>query len=157
MEKVKSGLERWRAVAIVVGTCLLAAVGAFAHELQREVTIGRAVVIRLYYADGTAFAHERYEIFREDDDISYQVGRTDALGRVVFVPDRKGEWRVRVFSEEGHGVDFTIDTDEAGEAVGGAHPLVNWYARVALGVAVILGVFALLMLVAGRSSRRTGA
>lgn len=147
-------LAPWIIGAVTVGT-LLQAVSGRAHEVRRDVTSGKAVVIRLYYADGNPFAHERYEIFGRGDTISYQVGRTDALGRVAFVPDREGEWRVRVFSKEGHGLDFTIETDEAGEVTRGQRSLFDVYGRVAAGVAVILGVFGVLMLFAGRAGRRS--
>jgi nickel transport protein len=125
---------------------LLLALGApaDAHELHREVSQGEAVVIRLYYAGGTAFSHESYEVFRKGDDVPFQVGRTDALGRLVFVPDCPGEWRVRVFAEHGHGADFTVETGEIGQVTSTEKTVFDRYARIAVGVAVILAVFGVL-------------
>ncbi len=33
------------------------------------------------------------------------MGRTDAAGRVVFLPDGHSDWRLRAFSDDGHGLD----------------------------------------------------
>jgi nickel transport protein len=82
------------------------------------------------------------------------VGRTDALGRLVFVPDRPGLWRVRVFSEDGHGADFTVETGPMGQVVTAERSLFDRYLRLIVGVAVILGLFGALRLYVSKSARR---
>lgn len=89
---------------------------ACTHGVEKSVSRGEAVVIELTHDDGEAFSFERYEIYREGEGDPYQVGSTDVNGRIVFIPDREGAWRVRAFSQDGHGVDFTFENEAPGEA-----------------------------------------
>ncbi len=126
---------------------------AFGHELHHTVTHGTAVIIELAHSDHMTFSFESYEIFRENEDTPFQVGKTDSLGRIVFLPDRSGVWRVRVFSEDGHGLDFTVDVDAERLAVQtvGAPP--GQLSKIIVGVAVLFGIFGLISM--GYKRRRT--
>jgi len=129
-------------------------VAAPAHDLQHEVGVAEgAIAVRLSFADGNVFSFEAYEVYREGEDIPFQVGRTDALGRLIFMPDQPGDWRVKVFSEDGHGLDFSVVAGERGavEKAGGS-PLAA-YSRLIVGVAVIFGIFGLLNLFLVRGKR----
>lgn len=118
---------------------------ALAHDLRHEVSPGQAVVIRLSYADDSPFAFEAYEIYPQGEELPVQVGRTDARGRIAFLPERAGAWRIKAFSEDGHGLDFTLTTDSAG-LVASDQPLYERHARIAVGVGLILGLFGFLSL-----------
>jgi len=125
---------------------LLAAWPVHGHDLQHTVTGAQAVVIKLFYVDNTPFSFEGYEIYREDEKLPYQVGRTDSQGRIAFLPDRAATWRVKAFSEDGHGQDFKVSTDTAAQVSGAEKPAFERYGRIAVGVAVILGLFGILNL-----------
>ncbi|HNQ03208.1 MAG TPA: ABC transporter permease [Thiobacillaceae bacterium] len=128
---------------------LLLSVGvptAQAHDLQYTVTGGQAVVVRLFYPDNTAFSFESYEIYPRDGKLPVQVGRTDAHGRIAFLPDRAGQWRIRTFSADGHGLDFRLTTDATAGLSGSDKPFYERHARIVVGVALILGLFGLLNL-----------
>jgi nickel transport protein len=115
-----------------------------AHDLQHSVSQENAVVITIAYWDETSFAFEQYELFRPGETVPFQTGRTDVLGRVIFLPDMKGAWRFRAFSEDGHGLDISIDIDEQGIISKKANSLFQRYQRIVIGVAVILGIFGLI-------------
>lgn len=117
-----------------------------AHDLQYTVVGGQAVVIKLFYADNTPFTFEGYEIYRDAEKIPYQVGRTDSLGRIAFLPDRAANWRVKAISEDGHGLDFKVSTDAAATLSGSEKPAFERYSRIFIGVAFILGLFGFLSL-----------
>lgn len=125
---------------------LLAAWPLHAHDLQYTVGGAQAVVIRMFYVDDAPFAFEGYEIYREGEKLPYQVGRTDAQGRIAFLPDRAGAWRIKAMSEDGHGQNFKLSTDAAAELTGTDKPAFERYGRIAVGVAVILGLFGTLSL-----------
>ncbi|MBM4180001.1 MAG: hypothetical protein FJ209_00405 [Betaproteobacteria bacterium] len=130
--------------------CLFAAWPVHAHDLQHSVDGAPAVVIKLFYMGDTPFAFEAYEIYREGEKLPYQVGRTDSQGRIAFLPDRAGAWRVKAFSEDGHGLDFKLETDTAAVPSNTEKPAYERYGRIAVGVALILGLFGLLSLYARR-------
>lgn len=97
-------------VLIVLTTLLLSSLPAAAHHVHHEVARGEAVVVTLTYGDGSPLAGDRYDILAHGEEKAFQTGTTDAAGRIVFMPDSVGTWRVRVFSEDGHGADFTFET-----------------------------------------------
>lgn len=132
--------------------CLFAASPVHAHDLQHSVDAAPAVVIKLFYMDKHPFAFEAYEIYREGEKLPYQVGRTDNQGRIAFLPDRAGAWRVKAFSGDGHGLDFKLETDAAAVPANTDKPVYERYGRIAVGVALILGLFGLLSLYASRKN-----
>ncbi|MCP5277894.1 MAG: hypothetical protein H6935_05955 [Thiobacillus sp.] len=123
---------------------------AQAHDLQYTVTGGQAVVVKLFYADNTAFSFEGYEIYPEGEKLPVQVGRTDARGRIAFLPDKAGTWRIKTISEDGHGLDVTLATDAAANLAGSDKPFYERYGRIVVGVALILGLFGFVSLYARR-------
>jgi nickel transport protein len=111
--------------AVVVSALLLAAflfgTPAAAHRVHHEVSREEAVVVTLAYGDGSPLAGEQYEIRVAGGNAVWQTGVTDVEGRIAFLPDRDAEWRIRVFTEDGHGADFTVPAgpptvEPAGEA-----------------------------------------
>ncbi|MFQ6104642.1 MAG: hypothetical protein ACE5OP_10160 [Candidatus Glassbacteria bacterium] len=133
--------------ALVVVLCLMLMIGpASGHDLHYKVTQGEAIVIRLFHPDNTSFSNESYEIFREGEKTPFQVGDTDANGRITFIPDEGGDWRIRVFSEDGHGMDITLETDELGVPIDTDMSLFDRYSRILVGIAIILGGFAIINL-----------
>jgi nickel transport protein len=124
----------------VIGAATFAVLPAAAHEVEHEITRGEAIVVRLRHEDRAPFSNESYEVFRPGEATPYQVGRTDPLGRLSFVPDAPGDWRVRAFSEDGHGADLVVPSD-ASLVPPSTAPTAGRTARIVLGLAIILGLF----------------
>lgn len=89
---------------------LLFAAPCAAHEVQHTIKTAGAVTVRLAYTDGKPFAYEAYELYPAGKDIPAQVGRTDAHGRIVFIPGTNSSWRLKVFSADGHGADLRFES-----------------------------------------------
>jgi nickel transport protein len=124
-----------------------------AHELHQKISRGSAVVIELAYPDHSPFSYEQFEVFREGEEAPYQTGRSDALGRIVFVPDRDGAWRIRAFSEDGHGIDITIEAGPEGSAASAEAPGDDRSVRIILGLIIIVAVFMVVLLIVRRRGR----
>lgn len=127
-------------------TALLCALGApvAAHEVQHEISAIQAMTVRLVYADGEPFSYENYELYADGSQRPAQTGRTDAKGRVVFLPDQTTSWRLRAFSADGHGVDLKFDA-KAGDAQI-AVTETGRHTRLLLGLSIILALFGALQL-----------
>ena len=138
------------AAAIALLLCFWLPERAAGHDLQHSIEEGVAVTVKLFYADGNEFSFESYEVYRAGEEIPFQVGRTDALGRIVFLPDRAGTWRVKAFSEDGHGADLSLTTGAQGAIESADRPLFERHARLVVGVSIIFGIFGLLSLFARR-------
>jgi nickel transport protein len=131
-----------KAVPVLFPLLLLLAGPAPAHQLGHSVQTGTAVIVDLRYGDGSPFSYEAAEVFRPGEAIPFLAGRTDANGRLAFVPDRAGDWRIRGFSEDGHGGDFTVAAVPEG---GVSAPRAGlWEAGgLAIGLSVLFGLFGL--------------
>lgn len=129
------------AVCIALVLCPWLSGSAAAHDLQHEVEESPAVSVRLFFADGDEFSFEAYEIYRAGEEVPFQVGRTDTHGRLVFLPDRAGTWRVKVFSEDGHGGEFSVATGAEGGTPSADRPLFERYSRLIVGVSILFGLF----------------
>jgi len=126
---------------LVLPAALLAGV-LHAHSLSHTAGQGSALIVELRYADGSLFSYEAAEVYRPAESVPFLVGHTDANGRLAFVPDRPGDWRIRAFSEDGHGGDFTV----AAAAEGGSSPSSAGLGEVgglAVGLSILFGLFGL--------------
>ena len=135
-----------KTIAFLLAALLGLAHPAAAHDLQYSVSGAQAVVVKLFYVDNKPFTFEGYEIYRAGEKLPYQVGRTDSQGRIAFLPDRAGDWRIKAISEDGHGLDFTLKTDAAARVEASDKPAFERYGRIVVGIAVILGLFGFLSL-----------
>ena len=113
---------------------------------------GAAVTVELFFADGNEFSFESYEVYYAGEEIPFQVGRTDAHGRLVFLPDRAGTWRVKAFSEDGHGADLSLTTGAQGAIESADRSLFERNLRLVVGVSIIFGIFGLVSLFARKRS-----
>jgi nickel transport protein len=152
-ERKLSNIKKTMKLFLVVLVIAVAAGTAQAHDLQHQIDEAAAVSVRLSFADGSDFAFESYEVYRSGDEILFQVGRTDLQGRIVFLPDRAGTWRIKAFSEEGHGTDFSFTTGAAGGVRDANKPFLERHLRIVVGVSVIFGAFGLVDLMMRRGWR----
>lgn len=136
--------KSWCALGLFV---VLAVLPAVAHEVDHTVHRETATIVRLVYADGSPFSYESYEIRFRDEEIPIQVGRTDHEGRIVFLPERSGTYRVRAFSEDGHGATLSVDVQAvpSGERIVDADAeqptAANRLSGLMAGVGIILALF----------------
>ncbi|MEF2145570.1 MAG: hypothetical protein V3573_09010 [Desulfovibrionaceae bacterium] len=85
-------------------------VRAEAHGVRRVHYESTAFVVEVSFSDGTAASYAEVLVFApENSDVEFQNGRTDAKGRFAFLPDRPGNWLVRVNAGMGHGFDMEIE------------------------------------------------
>lgn len=119
----------------------------FAHDVRWEAERQKsALVLSIHYADGTLFAYEKYEILPPGSDTPFQTGRTDALGRAVFVPDRPGEWKIKFHSDDGHGGEAVIQVGQEETAQVKKESLFNRFGPALTGVSLLFGLFGIYML-----------
>jgi nickel transport protein len=117
-----------------------------AHEVHHEILATGAVVVQLRYADNRPFAYEGYELYLAGKDVPVQVGRTDAEGRVVFLPGENRQWRLKAFSADGHGVDLSFESPAVAASAAGADGGPGRMTLAVLGLGLILAVFGVVQL-----------
>ncbi|WP_326542918.1 ABC transporter permease [Pseudorhodoferax sp.] len=131
---------------------------ASAHEVHHTVARAEATVVTLQYADDTPFAGETFELMAAGSDTPLLTGRTDTRGRAVLLLDGPGPWRLRAFSDDGHGVDRVI-TAQAGQASAAAPSTTPAEApfaspdrnsRIVFGLGLLLALFGIIQIVLRR-------
>jgi nickel transport protein len=116
-----------------------------AHGLNKTLSVSdKANVLTVLYATGQPFAYEEYEIFppvkESEKDAPFQVGRTDANGRIVFLPDRSGTWKIRYNSQDGHGGETEVTIDESGVAEKAEPSFFERMEKPITGAGILLGI-----------------
>lgn len=79
------------------------------HEVKVEQQMTTAAVVHLTYANGHAFAFAAYELYLPEQNQPSQVGRTNANGQVIFLPQGQRTWRLKAYTADGHGVDQLLN------------------------------------------------
>jgi nickel transport protein len=125
---------------------LVFALPCAAHEVHHEVLSTGAVLVQLRYADGRSFSYEGYELYPADKDVPAQVGRTDAGGRVVFIPGSNRNWRLKAFSADGHGVDLRFESPAVPDGTVVVEGGPGRTTLVLFGLSLILGGFGVIQL-----------
>ena len=134
---------------ILVWALLLTALG-YAHSVDYQVDSARAIVVTARFSDDDVASYSPYEVFRPQEKIAFQTGRTDQLGRVVFAPDRPGSWLVKVQADSTHGlhgISVPIEVAQDAVIVSYKRPLVATHTKLVVGVALLVGFFGFLSLV----------
>ena len=77
---------------------------AHAHAVRAETLANdNTQVVSFVYATGDIPAYVQVEVFGPDNaEVEFQNGRTDALGRFAFTPDKAGLWAVVMSDGMGH-------------------------------------------------------
>lgn len=130
---------------------ILLASEALAHGVDHKVDRAEAVVVAFSSHHQAAMVDVGYRVFSPDGRSLFAQGRTDALGRAVFLPDAPGTWRVLMATDDGHGaeVEVLVEAQQVAAAeinvpvkVGGMNRLTATTA----GVGYVLGLGGLLAL-----------
>ncbi|PVV12023.1 MAG: hypothetical protein B6D77_06000 [gamma proteobacterium symbiont of Ctena orbiculata] len=124
---------------------------ALSHGVGLAMARQEAQVIWLRHDDDTPLADADYELSVVGANTPYQTGQTDALGRVVFIPGDLLQWRLRVFSEDGHGVDKTFELTAAGAIHSHDDHGYSHITKLILGIGILLSVFGVVMLFVKRN------
>ena len=148
-------MKRFSAAAFAV-ILMLPAVG-WSHGVETWIEHGDAIRVHFSSSHDGPMVDVGFRIFGPDGRSVFARGRTDALGRAVFVPDQAGTWRLLMASEDGHGAEVEIPVsadDLAGRSsnppapvqVAGAVPA----GSTAAGIGYLLGLAGLLALFSRR-------
>ena len=130
---------------------LLLLAPAWAHSVDYQVDAVNATAVTVRFSDEEPASYSEYELFPPKEggaapSIPFQTGRTDALGRVVFAPDRAGEWTVKVKADSAHGlhgVTMTVTVGDQGVVKSYTRPLVARYTKLFVGAGIRRELFGL--------------
>jgi nickel transport protein len=123
------------------------------HGVGLDIERHEADVIQLHHDDDTPLAEVAYELTAAGASTPYQSGKTDALGRVVFISGDVSEWRLRVFSEDGHGLDTTFELTPGVASHSLTDHAESDITKLVLGIGILLSGFGIMMLFAKRKQR----
>ncbi|MCK9491637.1 MAG: LPXTG cell wall anchor domain-containing protein [Sulfurimonas sp.] len=123
---------------LVIFTTLL-----FSHNLNHTISKEQSVVVSFSFSQKDDFSFQNYEVYAPNSEIPFAVGRSDALSRVSFLPNIDGKWKVKAFSEDGHGkiVDIEVGKDMQAQVDTNSN---NTLLKALIGLMILLGIFGLI-------------
>jgi len=119
---------------------------AFAHNLEHSTTHQESIVVSYNFLGGGEFSYQDYEIYPPNKDIPYQVGRTNAESKIVFIPNQKGVWKIKAFSQDGHGKIITINVDKILQQKNVQASTIAQFIKPLVGLVVIFAIFGFIYL-----------
>ncbi|MFU8877303.1 MAG: hypothetical protein ACNA7E_04115 [Wenzhouxiangellaceae bacterium] len=137
----------------VIASLVLVANAAHGHAISYQAGSAEAISVEFSFPHGAGPVDQPYTIHRAGEENAFQTGRTDALGRMSFLPDRPGDWQVRLTTTDGHGVELTVAVDEAG-AIAAVHgPGHGRFTLVLAGIGYLFGLAGAWILLRRRGER----
>lgn len=82
---------------------------AAAHSVTDTLTNASATVVRFAWATGSPVARAGFRLYGPGDSEAWLIGQSDRDGRVAFVPDRAGGWRIELQADPEHKLTRTIE------------------------------------------------
>ncbi len=81
-----------------------------AHRINFETSTEPPVItVKAFFSRTAPLVGAMVDVYAPGDDQPYQTGRTDKAGFFAFIPDRTGEWTMRVDDERGHVDRVTVE------------------------------------------------
>jgi len=127
----------------IISLLVLFATLLFSHNLMHSVSKKQSVVVSFSFSQKEDFSFQNYEVYAPSSEIPFAVGRTDAYSRVSFLPNTGGKWRVKAFSEDGHGkiVDIEVNENMLAQVDTNSN---NTFTKTLIGIMILLGIFGLI-------------
>lgn len=125
----------------------------FSHNLQHTISKEQSVVVTFSFAQEDDFSFQSYEIYAPESEIPFAVGRTDALSRISFLPDRPGLWKIKAFSQDGHGKIVEVAVNKAMQTQIKIDKS-TLFQKALIGIVVLFTVFGLLYIIARKKNEK---
>jgi len=125
---------------------------ALAHGVHTRNSLSEATVVTTLHDDGSPLAFADYTVYSPHGGPAFSKGKTDSLGRVVFLPNAPGKWEIKIFASDGHGSVTTVDVSPAGSELSADHQkqAPGQIQKLITGGGILFGIFGLLVLVQNR-------
>jgi nickel transport protein len=138
----------------------LGEISSYGHSINYQVQ-EKGVAVRAFYSEKDPSSYSQYEIWGPGDkeDLPHQTGRTDKNGFLAFVPDRSGNWKIRLWGESSHGYHgFTVDVqvDKDLNLEGFSKPLLATHTKLITGLSLIFGIFGIYAFLKSRKKQDRG-
>lgn len=94
---------------LLVSLSIESAAHGISFETSKEPPV---IIVKASFSSTAPLVDARVDVYAPGDDQPYQSGQTDMAGNFAFVPDRSGEWIMRVDDERGHADRATIEISD---------------------------------------------
>ncbi len=143
-----------KVITLTLLALMLSALSAFGHAINYRVE-NKGISARIFFAGDAPMRYANYELFGPGDTIVFQKGRSDRNGVISFLPDRPGQWQLKVSGEEAHGphgTEVSLLVNDGLDLESFHKPLVAQYTKAFIGMSLVMFIFSLWAL--SRSSRK---
>ena len=118
-----------------------------AHGVDHNI-ITKGIGVEVKYSDGELLSYCETEVYSPDEpDDVFQKGLTDANGRFMFYPDKKGIWKVVINDGMGHGKIVEINVKEDFQSYVVYKKQMSLFQKIITGVGIIGLIFTLVYII----------
>jgi len=127
----------------IISLLIVFATLLFSHNLVHTISKEQSIVVSFSFGQKDDFSFQSYEVYAPNSEIPFDVGRTDAHSRVSFLPNTQGKWKIKAFSEDGHGkiVDIEVDENMLPDIDANNN---NTFQKALIGIMILLCIFGLI-------------
>lgn len=108
--------------------------------------------IKIFYDDSTPMSFADYKIYSPDGKL-FAEGETDKMGRILFMPDRVGKWRIEVDDGMGHGIIKEFEVKNIKEVIPVSQDKISIYFKILVGLSIILGLTGIFFYISAKKQR----
>jgi len=122
VDRINCRQPGWVARLLLLLSFVIVSTPSLAHGVSHRIEHREAVIVHFFSDHAGPMADAGFRVFAPDGGRVFVHGRTDALGRAVFVPNAAGEWRVLMATEDGHGAEIAVPVESISAAARGEDP-----------------------------------
>lgn len=111
----------------------------YSHGVEYKISKKEVFVVSMNYGDGEVMNYTNYKIHSPGSDAVFQSGLTDKNGRLSFVPDAGGEWKVEVTDDTGHAASVIVKAGQVSDVNSASGNSLNKFQKIIMAVCVIWG------------------
>lgn len=112
---------------------------SYSHGVEYKISKNEVYTVSMNYGDGEGMNYTGYKIYSPGSDTVFQSGLTDKNGKLSFIPDAAGEWRVEVNDDTGHAAAVIVKTDKISDGNIASGNSLNIIQKIIMAVCVIWG------------------
>jgi len=118
-----------------------------AHGTEYTAEAGKAIVIKSAYSGSEPFSFCEALVFAPGNTKNvFQKGRTDKNGFFAFVPDKPGDWTVKMNDGMGHAINASVTVNKELNVSGASGGSINFLQKLVMVMLFVWGSFGTAML-----------
>ncbi|HPF07722.1 MAG TPA: hypothetical protein PK293_16895 [Spirochaetota bacterium] len=111
----------------------------YSHGVEYKISKNKVYTVSMNYSDGEIMNYTNYKIYSPGSESVFQSGLTDKNGKISFIPDAAGEWKVDVNDDTGHAASVIVKAGQVSDVSIASGNSLNIFQKIIMAICVIWG------------------